>query len=124
MITMMATGGVIKAVEETTIMTEEEATTTNCHPRVEPNPVPPLRTQDWCGGKRKTVSVNLDNAEITISCEAVGESRASNYGLAKLDSRGRAIQFAKKPKGADLKAMAKIELTASSYVAFTSDNEL
>ncbi|CAL1409288.1 unnamed protein product [Linum trigynum] len=51
-------------------------------------------------------------------------SRASNYGLAKLDSRGRAIQFAKKPKGADLKVMAKIELTASSYVAFTSDNEL
>ncbi|CAI0377532.1 unnamed protein product [Linum tenue] len=45
------------------------------------------------------------NADITISCAAVGESRASDYGLVKLDSRGRVIQFAEKPKGADLKAM-------------------
>ncbi|CAI0437978.1 unnamed protein product [Linum tenue] len=45
------------------------------------------------------------NADITISCAAVGESRASDYGLVKLDSRGRVIQFAEKPKGTDLKAM-------------------
>ncbi|XVE66989.1 hypothetical protein DITRI_Ditri08aG0124300 [Diplodiscus trichospermus] len=32
-------------------------------------------------------------------------SRASDYGLVKIDGRGRIVQFAEKPKGADLKAM-------------------
>ncbi|KAM1763770.1 hypothetical protein ACFX11_003080 [Malus domestica] len=45
------------------------------------------------------------NADITISCAAVGDSRASDYGLVKIDSRGKIIQFAEKPRGADLKAM-------------------
>ncbi|KAJ1393652.1 Trimeric LpxA-like superfamily [Sesbania bispinosa] len=45
------------------------------------------------------------NADITVSCAAVGDSRASDYGLVKVDSRGRIIQFSEKPKGADLKAM-------------------
>ncbi|CAK9142547.1 unnamed protein product [Ilex paraguariensis] len=45
------------------------------------------------------------NADITLSCVAVGDSRASDYGLVKIDSRGRVIQFAEKPKGANLKAM-------------------
>ncbi|KAF3435727.1 hypothetical protein FNV43_RR22819 [Rhamnella rubrinervis] len=45
------------------------------------------------------------NADITISCAAVGDSRASDYGLVKIDSRGRIVHFAEKPKGADLKAM-------------------
>ncbi|GKV42810.1 hypothetical protein SLEP1_g50178 [Rubroshorea leprosula] len=45
------------------------------------------------------------NADITISCRPVGGSRASDYGLVKVDNRGHIIQFAEKPKGADLKAM-------------------
>jgi glucose-1-phosphate adenylyltransferase len=79
------------------------------------------------------------NADITVSCAAVGDryfmfshllnvfrfyidlfvlikihcfistcllfSRASDYGLVKVDSRGRIIQFSEKPKGADLKSM-------------------
>ncbi|XP_008236919.1 PREDICTED: glucose-1-phosphate adenylyltransferase large subunit 1-like [Prunus mume] len=45
------------------------------------------------------------NADITISCAAVGDSRASDYGLVKIDSRGKVIQFTEKPRGADLKAM-------------------
>ncbi|GLT42809.1 hypothetical protein SLA2020_167910 [Shorea laevis] len=45
------------------------------------------------------------NADITISCRPVAESRASDYGLVKVDNRGHIIQFAEKPKGADLKAM-------------------
>ncbi|KAK7409827.1 hypothetical protein VNO78_00166 [Psophocarpus tetragonolobus] len=45
------------------------------------------------------------NADITVSCAAVGDSRASDYGLVKLDDRGRIIQFSEKPKGDDLKAM-------------------
>lgn len=32
-------------------------------------------------------------------------SRASDYGLMKIDNAGRIIQFAEKPKGPDLKAM-------------------
>lgn len=32
-------------------------------------------------------------------------SRASDYGLMKIDGTGRIIQFAEKPKGSDLKAM-------------------
>ena len=32
-------------------------------------------------------------------------SRASDYGLVKVDGRGRINQFLEKPKGADLKAM-------------------
>ncbi|KAF5745726.1 glucose-1-phosphate adenylyltransferase large subunit 1 [Tripterygium wilfordii] len=45
------------------------------------------------------------NADITISCALVGESRASDYGLVKLDTWGRVVQFTEKPKGADRKAM-------------------
>lgn len=45
------------------------------------------------------------NADITISCAAVNESRASDYGLVKLDSRGRIVHFAEKPRGAELKSM-------------------
>ncbi|XP_050896732.1 glucose-1-phosphate adenylyltransferase large subunit 1 [Lathyrus oleraceus] len=45
------------------------------------------------------------NADITVSYAAVGDSRASDFGLVKVDSRGRIIQFSEKPKGADLKAM-------------------
>ncbi|CAI8600342.1 unnamed protein product [Vicia faba] len=45
------------------------------------------------------------NADITVSCAAVGDNRASDYGLVKVDERGNIIQFSEKPKGADLKAM-------------------
>ncbi|XP_031271062.1 glucose-1-phosphate adenylyltransferase large subunit 1-like [Pistacia vera] len=45
------------------------------------------------------------NADITISCAAVGQSRAPDYGLVKIDDRGRVVHFAEKPRGADLKAM-------------------
>ncbi|CAK9326457.1 unnamed protein product [Citrullus colocynthis] len=45
------------------------------------------------------------NADISISCAAVGDSRASDYGLVKIDSRGRIIQFSEKPMGANLNAM-------------------
>ncbi|GAB4837890.1 Glucose-1-phosphate adenylyltransferase large subunit 1 [Ancistrocladus abbreviatus] len=45
------------------------------------------------------------NADITLSCVPVGESRASDYGLMKIDSRGHVSQFCEKPKGDNLKAM-------------------
>ncbi|XP_050233695.1 glucose-1-phosphate adenylyltransferase large subunit 1 [Mercurialis annua] len=45
------------------------------------------------------------NADITISCAPVGESRASDYGLVNIDSRGRITHFAEKPVGAELRSM-------------------
>lgn len=44
-------------------------------------------------------------ADITISCVPMDDSRASDYGLMKIDDRGRVLYFSEKPKGADLKAM-------------------
>ncbi|XP_051210513.1 glucose-1-phosphate adenylyltransferase large subunit 1, chloroplastic/amyloplastic isoform X1 [Lolium perenne] len=59
-----------------------------------------------------------DNADITLSCAPVGESRASEYGLVKFDSSGRVIQFSEKPKGADLEAM-KVD---TSFLNFAIDD--
>ncbi|KAG6495124.1 glucose-1-phosphate adenylyltransferase large subunit 3, chloroplastic/amyloplastic-like [Zingiber officinale] len=44
-------------------------------------------------------------ADITISCIPMDDSRASDFGLMKIDSKGRIISFSEKPKGEDLKAM-------------------
>ncbi|KAG8085262.1 hypothetical protein GUJ93_ZPchr0010g10118 [Zizania palustris] len=59
-----------------------------------------------------------DNADITLSCAPVGESRASDYGLVKFDNLGRVIQFSEKPKGADLEAM-KVD---TSFLNFAIDD--
>ncbi|KAG8492091.1 hypothetical protein CXB51_015744 [Gossypium anomalum] len=45
------------------------------------------------------------NADITVSCLPMDNSRASDFGLMKIDETGRIIQFAEKPKGKDLNAM-------------------
>ncbi|XP_071736761.1 glucose-1-phosphate adenylyltransferase large subunit 1-like [Rutidosis leptorrhynchoides] len=45
------------------------------------------------------------DADITVSCVPVGESRAPDFGLLKFDINGKVIQFAEKPKGKDLQAM-------------------
>ncbi|CAN1127015.1 Glucose-1-phosphate adenylyltransferase large subunit, chloroplastic/amyloplastic [Linum perenne] len=45
------------------------------------------------------------NADITVSCVPMDDSRASDYGLMKIDSTGRIVQFSEKPKGPELKAM-------------------
>ncbi|GKU89965.1 hypothetical protein SLEP1_g4033 [Rubroshorea leprosula] len=45
------------------------------------------------------------DADITVSCVPMDDSRASDYGLMKMDETGRIVQFAEKPKGSDLKAM-------------------
>ncbi|KAJ8486179.1 hypothetical protein OPV22_018664 [Ensete ventricosum] len=44
-------------------------------------------------------------ADITVSCVPVGASRASDYGLIKIDKAGKIIQFSEKPKGGDLETM-------------------
>ncbi|KAJ6931394.1 glucose-1-phosphate adenylyltransferase large subunit 1-like [Populus alba x Populus x berolinensis] len=45
------------------------------------------------------------NADVTVSCVPMDDSRAPDYGLMKIDNTGRIVQFAEKPKGPDLKAM-------------------
>ncbi|KAL8490458.1 hypothetical protein ACS0TY_025598 [Phlomoides rotata] len=45
------------------------------------------------------------NADITVSCVPMDDSRASDYGLMKIDETGQIIQFSEKPKGSDLKSM-------------------
>ncbi|WZZ02458.1 glucose-1-phosphate adenylyltransferase large subunit 3, chloroplastic isoform X1 [Brassica rapa] len=45
------------------------------------------------------------NADITLSCAPVGESRASDYGLVNIDRTGRVVHFCEKPTGIDLKSM-------------------
>jgi glucose-1-phosphate adenylyltransferase len=44
-------------------------------------------------------------ADITLSVVPVDESRASDFGLMKIDKDGRVISFSEKPKGDALKAM-------------------
>ncbi|KAG2590356.1 glucose-1-phosphate adenylyltransferase large subunit 1, chloroplastic/amyloplastic-like [Panicum virgatum] len=55
-----------------------------------------------------------DNADITISCAPIDESRASNYGLVKFDYTGRVLQFFEKPKGDDLESM-RVDTNFLSY---------
>jgi glucose-1-phosphate adenylyltransferase len=44
-------------------------------------------------------------ADVTLSVIPVDESRASDFGLVKIDQSGRVISFSEKPKGDALKAM-------------------
>nr|QED40916.1 adenosine diphosphate glucose pyrophosphorylase large subunit 3 [Agave tequilana] len=50
------------------------------------------------------------DADITVSCVPMDDSRASDYGLMKIDKTGRILQFSEKPKGANLEAM-KVDTT-------------
>jgi glucose-1-phosphate adenylyltransferase len=44
-------------------------------------------------------------AAITIAALPCDEARASAFGLMKIDSSGRVVEFSEKPKGDALKAM-------------------
>ncbi|CAJ2649540.1 unnamed protein product [Trifolium pratense] len=44
-------------------------------------------------------------ADITLSCLPMDDSRASDFGLMKIDDKGRVLSFNEKPKGAELKGM-------------------
>ncbi|KAL6008998.1 beta-adaptin [Asimina triloba] len=44
-------------------------------------------------------------ADISVSCVPMDESRASDFGLMKINDTGRIHQFLEKPKGEDLKSM-------------------
>jgi len=55
-------------------------------------------------------------ADITLSVVPVDESRASEFGLMKIDRAGRVQSFSEKPKGEALKAMA-VDTTALGLTA-------
>ena len=66
------------------------------------------------------------NADVTIGCLPMDDSRASDFGLMKIDENGRIVEFAEKPKGDALKAMAvdttvlgldKASAAANPYIA-------
>ncbi|KAF4365053.1 hypothetical protein CsatB_026116 [Cannabis sativa] len=44
-------------------------------------------------------------ADITLSCLPMDDSRASDFGLMKIDNKGRVLSFSEKPKGEELKRM-------------------
>ncbi|KAG4929235.1 hypothetical protein AAZX31_17G015200 [Glycine max] len=44
-------------------------------------------------------------ADITLSCLPMDDSRASDFGLMRIDNKGRILSFSEKPKGEELKAM-------------------
>ncbi|KAK7245832.1 hypothetical protein RIF29_40684 [Crotalaria pallida] len=65
-------------------------------------------------------------ADITLSCLPMDDSRASDFGLMKIDNKGRILSFSEKPKGEDLKAMqvdttvlglSRDEATKKPYIA-------
>nr|QUP51982.1 ADP-glucose pyrophosphorylase large subunit 1 [Eleocharis dulcis] len=52
------------------------------------------------------VQHHLDtDADVTVACAPVGESRASEFGLVKIGKSGRITQFSEKPRGSDLEEM-------------------
>ncbi len=55
---------------------------------------------------RSRLRCRANNADITIGCLPIDEGRASDFGLMKIDAKGQIKEFAEKPKGDALKAMA------------------
>ncbi|XP_078150200.1 glucose-1-phosphate adenylyltransferase large subunit 1, chloroplastic/amyloplastic-like [Carex rostrata] len=53
----------------------------------------------------KCKSQRQSGADVTISCLPMDNSRASDFGLMKIDNIGRVISFNEKPKGDYVKAM-------------------
>ncbi|XP_008673450.2 glucose-1-phosphate adenylyltransferase large subunit 1, chloroplastic/amyloplastic isoform X1 [Zea mays] len=64
-----------------------------------------------------------DDADITISCAPVDESRASKNGLVKIDHTGRVLQFFEKPKGADLNSMLlMLQRVETNFLSYAIDD--
>jgi glucose-1-phosphate adenylyltransferase len=51
-----------------------------------------------------------NGADVTIGCLPVDATRASDFGLMKIDGEGKIIEFAEKPKGDALENM-KVDTT-------------
>ena len=60
--------------------------------------------------KQSVCLLNSQLHDTYASVLLVHGSRASDFGLMKIDNKGKVISFSEKPKGADLKAMASFFL--------------
>jgi len=58
---------------------------------------------DSCGLQKHKDS----GADVTVSCVPMDDSRASDYGLMKIDGKGQINYFKEKPKGDDLQSMVR-----------------
>lgn len=55
---------------------------------------------------QKFIQVHREtNADITVAALPMDETRATAFGLMKINDQGRIIEFAEKPKGDELRAM-------------------
>ncbi|QHN77950.1 Glucose-1-phosphate adenylyltransferase large subunit 1 [Arachis hypogaea] len=54
--------------------------------------------------------------DITLFCLPMDDSRASDFGLMKIDDKGRILSFSEKSKGEDLKAMVITHVCAAFYI--------
>ena len=55
---------------------------------------------------QKFIQVHREsNADITVAALPMDEKRATAFGLMKIDSEGRIVEFAEKPKGDFLRGM-------------------
>ncbi|KAM0932082.1 putative glucose-1-phosphate adenylyltransferase [Dioscorea sansibarensis] len=50
-------------------------------------------------------------ADISVSCIPMDDSRASDFGLMKIDENGRICQFLEKPKGERLRTMVQVDMS-------------
>lgn len=71
---------------------------TLCHSPQFASPAPPGLPQ-FVDHHRAT------GADVTIGCLPVDATRASDFGLMKIDNEGRITEFAEKPKGEALEKM-------------------
>lgn len=63
---------------------------------------------------QKFIQVHREtDADITVAALPMDEKRATAFGLMKIDSEGRIVEFAEKPKGEFLKAM-KVSILLTS----------
>jgi glucose-1-phosphate adenylyltransferase len=67
---------------------------------------------------QKFIQVHREtNADITVAALPMDEKRATGFGLMKIDSEGRIVEFAEKPKGDFLRAM-KVWIYCSFSICF------
>lgn len=78
----------------------------------------PLTIVDSCKQKAQYLQLKVKSSviflQIGYNCVLIFTilfSRASDYGLMKIDDKGRVLYFNEKPKGAELKSMVQLKIT-------------
>ncbi|KAL5708191.1 glucose-1-phosphate adenylyltransferase [Ranunculus cassubicifolius] len=61
--------------------------------------------------------------DISLACLPMDDSRASDFGLMKIDNKGRVLSFSEKPRENELKAMA-VDTTVLGLSEIESNNNI